>query len=129
MATTSPDVSPRTSAVNNGGIDRLGQAHRSLRSGEAIGEEAIASMVTAGTEFVRAFLPAIVTEPVRTLDIIFEFVQQSVSLQRRLMRELLGSVQVAMADAASDQPLGTAGAGGESAPPSDSSRSSARTAA
>jgi len=109
MSTTTTDPAPTMSrtAVNDGDErrSRLDEAHRSLRSVETTGEEVISSMVNAWTEVVRAFLPGILTEPARAVDIAFEFVQQTINLQRRLVQEILGSVQLALGEAAADQPL------------------------
>ena len=106
MPTTSPDVTTATDSTGEERRGRLDEAHRLLLNGEAIGEEAITSVVEAWTQFVRAFLPGILTEPARALDLAFELAQQAMSLQRRFVRELVGSVQLTLADAASDQPFG-----------------------
>ena len=117
--TTTTDAAPTMSraAVNNGddGRSRLDEAHRSLRTVETTGEEVISSLVTAWSEVVRAFLPAVLTEPARAVDIAFEFVQQSINIERRLVQEIVGSVQLALGDVAADRPLGGGGEADDSA--------------
>ena len=103
MPTATTEVSNSRPAITEAGSDRLEEAHRSLQASLSSGEEAVAAAVGAWSEFLRAFLPGVVTEPARTLDLVFEFVHQSLSLQRRLVREVIGSVQAAMADAATDE--------------------------
>lgn len=110
MPTTSPDVSTSSTGSASSSLvderrERIDDAHRSLQAGEAMGEEAIATMVDAWSGFVRAFLPGVLTDPVRALDLAFELLQQSINLQRRLLRELMGTVQTAMAEAASDHAI------------------------
>ena len=126
VPTATTEVSNSRPAIKEAGSGRLEEAHRSLQASLSSGEEAVASAVGAWSEFLRAFLPGVVTEPARTLDLVFEFVQQSLSLQRRLVRELVVSVQAAMAEAAIDQPWDGSRAGGN-----EGSRrpASARTAA
>ena len=129
MPTTSPDVGNRTTTDSDNRRDNLDEAHRSMQRGEAFGEEAVASMVSALSELVRAFMPGIVTEPVRTLDNVFEAVQQVISLQRRLVRELMANAQLAMADAASDEPYWTRSGFHGADPNTRAARTSSRTAA
>ena len=126
MPTTSPDVTSGSESTNSTEErrGRLDEAHRLLLHGEAIGEEAIGSVVEAWTQLVRAFLPSIVTEPARALDLAFDLAQHAMSLQRRLMRELVGSLQLTLAEAASDQHFGNRaldgsgpGRSGQSRPP------------
>ena len=126
VPTATTEVSNSRPAIKEAGSDRLEEAHRSLQASLSSGEEAVSAAVGAWSEFLRAFLPGVVTEPARTLDLVFEFVQQSLSLQRRLVRELIGTVQAAMAEMAIDEPWGASRADG-----SEGSRrpTSARTAA
>lgn len=127
MPTTTTDSPTRSGSTSEERTDRLDEAYRSLQASEAVSEEAVTSMIHSLSEFVRALLPGVVTEPARALDLTFELVQRAVDLQRRIVREVVGSVQVAMADMAADQPYGERSLNG--AEHRGPGRSSARSAA
>ena len=103
MPTATTENTTKSPSAHDGRQDALDAAHRALLDGESTGGEAIAGTVHALTELTRALLPGIVMQPARALDVFFQFLQQSLTLQRRMLHELLGSVQAVMADAAADQ--------------------------
>jgi hypothetical protein len=73
--------------------DALGSIYDSLRSGEATGEEAIAATLRAFTDLLRAALPVAVSQPVHFVDLSFELAQQTISLERRFVSEILSGLQ------------------------------------
>lgn len=92
MPTTS-ETTGRATAPGEDNADALGAIYDSLRSGEATGEEAIASTLHAFTDLLRAALPVAVSQPVRFVDLSFELVQQTISLERRFVVEILSGLQ------------------------------------
>ena len=92
MPTTS-ETTGRATASGENNSDALGAIYDSLRSGEATGEEAIAATLRAFTDLMRAALPVAVNQPVRFVDLSFELVQQTVSLERRFFVEILSGFQ------------------------------------
>ncbi|HSZ36616.1 MAG TPA: hypothetical protein VK773_05960 [Acidimicrobiales bacterium] len=90
---TSTETTGRTTASGEDTSDALEAIYDSLRSGEATGEEAIASTLRAFTDVVRAALPVAVSQPVRFVDLAFELAQQTVSLERRFISEILSGLQ------------------------------------
>ena len=105
MPTTTENAG-RSTATADDMTDALDGVYHSLRTGEASGEEAIAETVHAFAELLRTAVPAAVSQPARFLDLSFEVVQQTLNFQRRLMFEVLSSLQRVMTDAWSDQPEG-----------------------
>lgn len=92
MPTTS-ETTGQATAARNGNTDALEGVYDSLRSGEATGEEAVAATIRAFTDFVRAVVPAGLSEPARVVDLSFELVQQTMNFQRRLIFEVLSGFQ------------------------------------
>ena len=102
MPTTS-ETSSRAASAGDDTTDALDSVYHSLRTGEATGEEAIAETVHAFAELLKAAVPVAVSQPARFLDLTFELAQQSLNFQRRLLYEVLASVQRVMTEAWSDQ--------------------------
>ena len=98
------DTPTKTPPVRSDQIDLLDESFHSLRDAQIASETAIAETVQAFTELVRTFLPSVFIEPARTLDVLFQFVEQGVALQRRFVQEVLGSLQLGVRDFAADQP-------------------------
>ena len=92
MPTTS-ETTGQATAAKNGNTDAIDEIYDSLRNSEATGEEAVAATVRAFTEFVRAVVPAGLSEPARVVDLSFELVQQTLNFQRRLIFEVLSGFQ------------------------------------
>jgi hypothetical protein len=92
MPTTS-ETTGRTAASDEDNTDALGSIYDSLRSGEATGEEAIAATLHAFTDLLRAALPVAVSQPVHFVDLSFELAQQTISLERRFISEILSGLQ------------------------------------
>ncbi len=92
MPTTS-ETTGRTAASEEDNSDALGSIYDSSRSGEAKGEEAIAATLHAFTELLRAALPFAVSQPVRFVDLSFELAQQTISLERRFISEIMSGLQ------------------------------------
>ena len=102
MPTTSSEASARAASLQAAHGDALDGTQRLLADSEANGEQAISEAVQAFSELVRAVLPGVVTQPVRAVDLALELMQQSLNLQRRLLHELLATLQVAMVEAGWD---------------------------
>ena len=87
MPTTSESTG-RTATAGDTVNGALEGVYDSLRSGEATGEEAIASTVHAFTELVRAAVPVAMSQPARFVDLTFELAQHAINFQRkpRLLR-------------------------------------------
>ncbi|HET6794694.1 MAG TPA: hypothetical protein VFH45_09645 [Acidimicrobiales bacterium] len=98
------DSATRSAATRTDRSDALDEAHRSLYGTEGPAEEAVAGYVHVFGELMRALIPGAVVAPARALDVVFELVQQSIDLQRRLLQEVVRSFQGAMAEAAADRP-------------------------
>ncbi len=92
MPTTS-ETTGRAAASEDDNADALGSIYDSLRSGEATGEEAIAATLHAFTDLLRAALPVAVSQPVHFVDLSFELAQQTISLERRFISEILSGLQ------------------------------------
>jgi hypothetical protein len=92
MPTTS-ETTGRAAASGEDNPDALGAIYDSLRSGEATGEEAIAATLRAFTDLLRAALPVAVSQPVHFVDLSFELAQQTISLERRFVSEILSGLQ------------------------------------
>jgi hypothetical protein len=92
MPTTS-ETTGRTTTSEEDNADALGAIYDSLRSSEAAGEEAIAATLRAFTDLLRAALPVAVSQPVRFVDLSFEFAQQTIRLERRFLVEILSGLQ------------------------------------
>ena len=92
MPTTS-ETTGRTATSEEDNTDALGSIYDSLRSGEATGEEAIAATLHAFTDLLRAALPVAVSQPVHFVDLSFELAQQTISLERRFISEILSGLQ------------------------------------
>ena len=92
MPTTS-ETTGQATAAKNGNTDALEGVYDSIRSSEATGEEAVAATIRAFTDFVRAVVPAGLSEPARVVDLSFELVQQTMNFQRRLIFEVLSGFQ------------------------------------
>jgi hypothetical protein len=92
MPTTS-ETTTRTPAAEEDNADALEAIYDSLRSGEATGEEAIATTLRAFTDLLRAALPVAVSQPVHFVDLTFELAQQTISLERRFVSEILSGLQ------------------------------------
>ncbi len=90
---TTTETPGRAAASGDDNADALEAIYDSLRSGEATGEEAIASTLHAFTDLLRAALPLAVSQPVRFVDLTFELAQQTISLQRRFFVEILTGFQ------------------------------------
>jgi hypothetical protein len=60
---TTSETAGRATTAGDDNIDALEGVYHSLRSGEAKGEEAIASTIHALTELVRAAMPVAVNQP------------------------------------------------------------------
>jgi hypothetical protein len=90
---TSSETTSRTAASDEDNADALGSIYDSLRSGEATGEEAIAATLHAFTDLLRAALPVAVSQPVHFVDLSFELAQQTISLERRFISEILSGLQ------------------------------------
>lgn len=112
MPTTSSESSTKAASLQSTQGEVLDEVQQLLAGSEAIGELAITEAVQAFTEVVRAVLPSVVTHPARAVDVAFEFVQQSLNLQRRLLHELLTTLQLAMVEAGWDQPYDNASPNG-----------------
>jgi hypothetical protein len=95
---TATDTTGRANASAEENTDALEAIYDSLRSGEATGEEAIASTLHAFTDLMRAALPAAVSQPVRFVDLSFELAQQTMSLGRRFFVETLSGMQRVMTE-------------------------------
>lgn len=92
MPTTS-ETTARPNASGEDNADALAAIYDSLRSGEATGEEAIAATLHAFTDVLRAALPVAVSQPARFVDLSFELAQQTMSLERRFISEILSGLQ------------------------------------
>ena len=90
---TTSETSERPAASGEDNSLALGAIYDSLRSGEATGEEAIAATLRAFTDLVRAALPVAVSQPVHFVDLSFELAQQTISLERRFISEILSGLQ------------------------------------
>ena len=97
MPTTS-EATGRTTTAEDDNTDALEAIYSSLRSGEATGEEAIATTLRAFTDLVRAALSVAVSQPARFVDLSFELAQQTVSLERRFISEILTGLQRVVTD-------------------------------
>ncbi len=64
-----------------------------MLNGGAKGEQAIAATLHACTDLLRAALPVAVSQPVRFVDLTFEVAQQTISLERRFLVEVLSGLQ------------------------------------
>jgi hypothetical protein len=93
MPTTTESAGRATASPDDNNSDALESIYDSLRSGEATGEEAIAATLHAFTDLMRAALPVAVSQPVRFVDLSFEFAQQTISLERRFLTEVLTGLQ------------------------------------
>lgn len=93
MPTTTESAGRATASPDDNNTDALESIYDSLRSGEATGEEAIATTLRAFTDLMRAALPVAVSQPVRFVDLSFEFAQQTISLERRFLAEVLTGLQ------------------------------------
>lgn len=101
MPTTS-ETAGRAAAAGDDTIDALEGVYDSLRSGEATGEEAVASTIHAFTELMRAAVPVAVSQPARFVDVSFELAQQAINFQRRFLYEVLAGLQRVMTEAWAD---------------------------
>ncbi len=90
---TETETTGRATASGEDNAESLGAIYDSLRSGEATGEEAIATTLRAFTDLLRAALPVAVSQPVHFVDLSFELAQQTISLERRFMSEILSGLQ------------------------------------
>jgi hypothetical protein len=93
MPTTTESTGRATASPDDNNTDALESIYDSLRSGEATGEEAITATLHAFTDLLRAALPVAVSQPVRFVDLSFEFAQQTISLERRFLSEVLIGLQ------------------------------------
>jgi hypothetical protein len=93
MPTTSETTGRAAASGDDNNTDAMGSIYDSLRSGEATGEEAIAATLHAFTDFLRAALPVAVSQPARFVDLSFELAQQTISLERRFVSEILSGLQ------------------------------------
>lgn len=101
MPTTS-ETTGQATAARNGNTDALDGVYDSLRNSEATGEEAVAAMISAFTDFVRAVVPAGLSQPARVVDLSFELAQQTMNFERRLIFEVLSGFQRVVAEPWSD---------------------------
>ena len=99
MPTTSSEASTRAASLQAAQGDVLDEAEQLLTDIEASGEQAMSEVMKAFNELARAVLPGVLTQPVRAVDLALELMQQSLNLQRRLLHDLLATVQVAMVEA------------------------------
>ena len=104
MPNATDSATTRSPAERTDRTDALDEAHRSLYGTEGPAEEALSGYVRVFGELTRALIPGAVVAPARALDVVFELVQQSIDLQRRLLQEVVRSFQGAMAEAAADRP-------------------------
>jgi hypothetical protein len=86
------ETTGRATASGEEPSDALGAIYDSLRSGEATGEEAFAATLRAFTDLLRAALPVAVSQPVH-VDLGFGLAQQTISLERRFVSEILSGLQ------------------------------------
>ncbi len=101
MPTTSETTGRATSAGDET-ADALEGVYHSLRTGEATGEEAVASTIHAFTDLLRAAVPVAMSQPARFVDLSFEFAQQAITFQRRFFYEVLAGLQRVTTEAWSD---------------------------
>jgi len=90
---TATETTGRATASGEESSDALGAIYDSLRSGEAAGEEAVAATLRAFTDLVRAAVPVAVSQPVHFVDLSFELAEQTISLERRFVFEILSGLQ------------------------------------
>jgi hypothetical protein len=95
---TASEITGRANAAEDDRANAIEGIYDSLRSGEARGEEAIATTVHAFTDLLRAAVPAAISQPARFVDLTFEVGQQTMSLQRRLIFEVLSDLQRVMTE-------------------------------
>ncbi len=101
MPTTSEATGRATTAVDET-TDALEGVYQSLRTGEATGEEAVASTIHAFTDLLRAAVPVAMSQPARFVDLSFELAQQAITFQRRFFFEVLSGLQRVTTEAWSD---------------------------
>ena len=99
MPDTSSETPTRAASHQAMQADAIDMARRSLSDSEASGEQAISEAVRAFSQLVAVLLPGMVTQPARTVDLTLDLIQLSLNLQRRLLHEVLATVQVAMVEA------------------------------
>ena len=95
---TATETTGHATASGEENSDALRAINDSLRSGEAMGEEAIAATLRAFTDLVRAAVPVAVSQPVHFVDLSFELAQLTISLERRFVSEILSGLQRAMTE-------------------------------
>ena len=126
MPTTSPETATRSNSVHAEG-DALDEAYRSFAHGEVAAEQAISETVHALSELVWAVVPAVVLQPMRTIDLALQLTEQAIQLQRRLLHELVVNLQVPMMKALAEVPGdGATNGNGTSASGRSTRRSPAR---
>lgn len=101
MPTTS-ETTGRATTAGDETTDALEGVYQSLRTGEATGEEAVASTIHAFTDLLRASVPVAISQPARFVDLSFEVAQQTITFQRRFFYEVLFGLQRVTTEAWSD---------------------------
>jgi|HubBroStandDraft_6_1064221.scaffolds.fasta_scaffold1314360_1 hypothetical protein len=101
MPTTS-ETTGRATTAGDQTTPALEGVYHSLRTGEATGEEAVASTIHAFTELLRAAVPVAMSQPARFVDLSFELAQQTITFQRRFFYEVLSGLQRVTTEAWSD---------------------------
>lgn len=90
MPTTSSDASTGTASLQGTQGDVLDDVRELL----ACEDESVAEAAQAFANLVRAVIPDLISQPVQAVDAVFELIQQSLNVQRRLVRDLLTSLQI-----------------------------------
>jgi hypothetical protein len=128
MPTTS-ETAGRATAAEEDNIDAFDGIYDSLRSGEATGEEAVATTLHAFTDLLRATVPMALSQPARFVDLSFEVVQQTINFERRFVYEVVSGFQRVVTESLADVEVDQAFKGQNGRGADQRSRSAARRAA